>query len=276
MEFDGKLAVITGGASGIGRSVALAMAKLGTDIVIADIDDIRMKEVCEEIESTGRHALAIHCDVTKDIDVTEMAARTISTIGVPDILINNAGIGMYGNFEKMSTSDYASVFDINVFGVIRGVLAFLPHMLKRGSGYIVNTASRAGFVSDARPYSLSKQTLIGYSEGLYCDLRPKGLVVSVLCPAIVKTNLFANSPIVGDEQEIKETQLKHQSFLGPDSLNPDDVAQMVIEAMKEKRFLILTPHTEDILAEAMKRGRDFHKLERYLQANYKDETTGKS
>ena len=270
MEFEGELAVITGGASGIGRSAALAMAKLGTDIVIADIDDIRLREVCQEIESIGRRALAIHCDVTKNIDVENMTAQTISTYGVPDILMNNAGIGMYGSLDRMGISDYESVFSINVFGVIRGVLAFLPHMLKRGSGYIINTASRAGFVCDSRPYSLSKHTLIGYSEGLYCYLRPKGIMVSVLCPAIVNTNLFSNSPIVGNEQEIKEIQLKHQSFAGPDSLNPDDVAKMVVEAMKEKRFLIITANTEEILEEAMKRGRDFHELERYLQASFND------
>jgi short-subunit dehydrogenase len=183
--------------------------------------------------------------------------------------MNNAGIGIYGNFEKMGIADYELALGINVLGVIRGVLAFLPHLLKKGSGYIINTASRAGFNGDCWPYPLSKHAIIGYSEGLYCHLRPKGIMVSVLCPALVNTNLPANSPIVGNEQEINEMKQRQKiMFAGPDSLDPDDVARIVIEAMREKRFLILTPKTEDMLAAAMNRGRDYQKLERYLQDTY--------
>lgn len=268
MEFAGKLAVITGSASGIGRSVALALARLGTDTVIADRNDARLGNVRQEIESMGRRVLAVHCDVTKNNDVENLVAQTVSTFGTPDILMNNAGTGAYGNLEDMGIAHYEIVLDINVLGVIRGVLAFLPYMLEKGSGYIINTASRAGFTCDARPYSLSKSALISYSEGLYCQLRPRGIMVSVLCPAMVDTNMLEHSYFVGTEQEINELRsrmLRKEGFGGVEFMNPDDVAQMVINAMNEKRFLILTPDTEDVMAEAMKRGRDFNKLEQYLQ-----------
>lgn len=269
MNFEDKLALITGGAGGIGRSVALAMAKLGSNIVIADLDGNRMKRVQQEIEAVGRKALAVTCDVAKVADIENLRDQTISTLGVPDILMNNAGIGVYGDFEKIGISDYESIMNINVLGVIRGVHAFLPSMLERGSGYIINTASRAGFFGANWPYPLSKYAVLGYSEGLYCHLRPKGIMVSALCPALVNTNLPFNSPLVPGEQgmEALKSELK-EAFTGPESLDPDDVAGILINGMKEEKFLIITPYVEEMMEEAVKRGRDYYKLENYLRSSF--------
>jgi NAD(P)-dependent dehydrogenase (short-subunit alcohol dehydrogenase family) len=262
MDFKGKVAVITGGASGIGRAAALALAGLGTDIVIADIDDKRLDDVHKEIEAIGRRALAVHCDVSNNVQVDNLALQTITTMGKVDILMNNAGIAVYGNIDKTGIVDYENVLNINVLGTIRGVFAFLPHMLERGSGYIINTSSQAGFMCGRDPYSLSKYSLIGYSEGLYTYLRPKGIMVSVLCPALVNTNLRFNAHIVGNEQD-KQTFFAR--YPAADAIAPEDVAQVLIKGIDDKKFFILTTGTEGHLNKALERGRDIRKCEDYLQ-----------
>ena len=277
MEFKGKVAVITGAASGIGRSVALALAKLGADIVVADIDDVKLGEARQEIESMGRRALAIHCDVSKDADVDNLAAQTISTLGKVDILMNNAGVGVRGKVENISIKDWGWILGINLLGVIRGVHAFLPHMLKRGSGYIINTASAAGLVASEPPplairnipYSTAKFGVVGFSEGLFGYLRPQGIMVSVLCPGMVTTNLGFNSRYVGSDQEIADMKVMVEEMFDintPGVIESDDVAQIVVKAMKEKRFFIFT-HPE-IQAALMSRGQDMKKLEKHLQDTF--------
>lgn len=271
MEFQNKVAVITGAGSGIGRAMALALAKLGMDIVIADIDYDRLAKIQKEIQDIGRRAFAIHCDVSKNTDVEKLAKETLSNMGTVDFLFNNAGIGLYGKFENMRFSDYEKVLQINLFGVIRGVMAFLPFMVEKGSGYIINTASQVGIDGGLEPYPFSKYAVVGYSERLYMYARPKGVMVSVLCPGLVKTNIFFDSPFAGNEQEQMEFQ---EHIKGMDDsmnlLNPENVAQIVIDDIKEKKFFILTPGVEKLVNDALDKGRDIQKMEKYLQENFKE------
>jgi NAD(P)-dependent dehydrogenase (short-subunit alcohol dehydrogenase family) len=275
MEFEGTVAVITGAASGIGRSTALALAKLGTDIVVADIDDIRMTEVRHKIENLGRRVLTVHCDVSQDADLKNLAAQTISTFGRVDILMNNAGVTVEGDVEKISMADWEWILNINLLGVIHGVHAFLPIMLKSGSGYIINTSSVAGLIPDwvslsfaAKniPYITSKFGVVGFSESLYAYLRPKGIMVSVLCPGGVSTNFQSSvrHAIVDSQQSVDTKSWVENKFKTPtdidvgDMMGSDDVAQIIIKAMKEKSFLILThPGSRERL---MERGRDLLNL----------------
>lgn len=276
MEFEGTVAVITGAASGIGRSTALALAKLGTDIIVADIDDIHMEEVRYKIENLGRRVLTVHCDVSQDASVKNLASQTISTFGRVDILMNNAGVTVVGNMEKLSMADWGWVLNINLLGVIRGVHAFLPLMLKSGSGYIINTSSIAGLIPGwgspslevkTIPYITSKFGVVGFSKSLYTYLRPKGIMVSVLCPGGVSTNFQSNIRYAAndDSQQIAETKSRVENkFETPsdidvgDMMGPDDVAQIIIKAMKKKSFLILT-HPES-RKRLMERGRDLLNL----------------
>lgn len=257
MNFEGAVAVITGAASGIGRSTALAFARLGAHIVVADIDDGGMEEIRHEIEELGRRALTVHCDVTQDSSVKRLAAQTISTFGKVDILMNNAGVSVNGHLEKIGIDDWNWILNINLLGVIRCVHAFLPVMLNNKSGYIINTASLAGVLPtwgspslaiNTIPYITSKFGVVGFSESLHTYLYPKGIMVSVLCPGAVSTNFISNIRFVSDSaQQTVDTQ----SSVGNDSetpeemdagavMEPDDVAKIVVEAMREKRFLILT------------------------------------
>jgi NAD(P)-dependent dehydrogenase (short-subunit alcohol dehydrogenase family) len=144
MQLAGKVAVITGGASGIGRGTALAMARRGTDLVIADINDRRLLETRAAIAALGRRALAVHCDVSSDADVERLGATALREMGHVDIVMNNAGVVLRGALEQISVADWEWSFGINVLGVVRGIRAFLPHMLERGSGHIINNGSVAG------------------------------------------------------------------------------------------------------------------------------------
>lgn len=275
MEFKGKVAVVTGGGSGIGRSVALAMAKLGADVVIADINGPRLEDVKREISNTGNRVLAVPCDVSKNADVENLAKETIANMGTVDILMNNAGTAVYGKFENMRITDYERVLGINLLGVIRGVMAFLPYMIEKGSGYIVNTASQAGIDWGVEPYPFSKYAVVGYSERLCMYARPKGVNVSVLCPGLVNTNLFSDSPVAGNESEQKEfKKFSEKMVASAGVLNPDDVARIIIEHIKEKKFFILTPGTERVVDKALEMGRDIRKFEKYLEDNCKEPGSG--
>ena len=246
MEFKDKVAVITGAASGIGRSIALAFAKLGSDIVIADIDDKSMKAVSLEIEKIGRRAITVHCDVSSDTDVNSLASKSISTFHKVDILVNNAGISVEGYMQQISMKDWQRVFAINLFGIIRGVNAFLDQMLKNGSGYIINTSSMGGLAINWGPPSLaalnipyitSKFGIVGLSEALHAYLSPRGIMVSVLCPGPVDTNITSNIQRSGNSKEIDQIKA---GIPAPYLLKPDDVAKIVVEGMNDGRFLMLT------------------------------------
>lgn len=265
MEFEHKVAVITGGGSGIGRSVAITLARLGVDIVIADIDDTKMEQVSKEVNSIGSRALTIHCDVSKDSDVDNLAAQALSTMGRVDILMNNAGVILQGPVEKLNIADWEWIVGINLLGVVRGIHAFLPHMLKRGNGYIINTASSAGLIGIPDiGYSTTKFGIVGLSESLYVYLRPKGIAVSVLCPGMVATNLPSTTRHVGNDQEVKgQKTLLEKAFSGQDAIHPDEVAQAVVKAMEEKQ-LFITTDTEWI-NRLKDHGYDVHKLEKHLE-----------
>jgi NAD(P)-dependent dehydrogenase (short-subunit alcohol dehydrogenase family) len=270
MEFKDKVSVITGGGSGIGRSVAIAMANLGSDIVLADKDAAAADIVCDEIERLGRKAISMKCDVTQNAEVENLALKTISTMGKVDTLVTCAGMSVYGVFEKMDINDYELLFNINFLGTIRCVLAFSPLMINRGSGYVVITSSRAGLIPMVEPYPLSKYATTGYAEGLYCYLRPKGIMVSALCPAMVNTNLRFNSFFRGNDQEIEKTrEWAEQAFTDQNALTPDQVANILIQGMKDEKFLILTHSIEQSMKDATARGRDLTKLESYLKSTCK-------
>lgn len=241
MDFEGKTAVVTGAASGIGRAVALAFARLGSDVVVADINDDRMREVAKEIDSLGRRAITVHCDVRSDADVQALAARVFDEFDAVDVLMNNAGVVLAGPIDKVTIQDWEWLLQANLLGVVRGLRAFLPHMIQRGSGYIVNTASLAGLFAHsptAIPYIAVKHAVVGLSEGLALYLRPKGIGVSVICPGIVRTNLAETARYVGMERPTV-AQARAQGR-APVIREPDEVASKVVEAMREGRFLVFT------------------------------------
>jgi NAD(P)-dependent dehydrogenase (short-subunit alcohol dehydrogenase family) len=253
VQIEGAIAVVTGGASGIGRSTAIELARAGADVVVADLHDERAAEVASQVESLGRRSIAVHCDVARDEDVERLAREAFDAFDHVDILHNNAGAPLLGPPERISMADWDWQLQINFYGPIRGVRAFVPGMLERGRGHVVNTASIAGLFAyswDAIPYITSKFGCYGFTEGLAMYLRPQGVGVSVVCPGLVETNLYEHARLSGVEPGMPW-------MAGMEDFRPiaaDDVGPMVVDAIRDDRFLVLThPEYAAVLAE---RGRD--------------------
>jgi NAD(P)-dependent dehydrogenase (short-subunit alcohol dehydrogenase family) len=243
VKLAGEVAVITGGASGIGRGTALAMANAGADIVLADVNDARLVEVAAEIAALGRRVLTVHCDVSRDEDVERLAQEAEARLGPVGVLMNNAGVVLRGALEHIELADWRWCLGINLFGVIRGIHAFLPRMIERRHGYIVNTGSVAGLVAltgEGAPYIASKFAVVGLTEALALYARPFGIGVSLLCPGGVNTNLAETGRSIGmtPERERSET-LMAQAVQGGKELQPEQVGDLVVQAVQAEQFLIL-------------------------------------
>jgi NAD(P)-dependent dehydrogenase (short-subunit alcohol dehydrogenase family) len=249
----GEVAVITGGASGIGRGTALALARRGADIVLADVHARRLAEVSDEIRRLGRRVLAVECDVSRDEDVARLADQAESRLGSVGLVMNNAGVVLRGALEEIELEDWRWCFGINVFGVIRGIRAFLPRMVERRHGWIVNTGSVAGLVAltgEGAPYVASKFAVVGLSEALALYCRPLGIGVSLLCPGGVNTNLAETGRSIGmtPERQASETRMA-QTIQGGQELQPEDVGELVAQAVENEVFLILP---EEVHAELVR------------------------
>jgi len=253
MQLAGKVAVITGGASGIGRGTALAMARCGTDVVIADINDHRLEETRADIAILGRRVLAVHCDVARDADVEHLGEAALRAMGRVDILMNNAGVVLRGALEQIPMADWEWSFDINLLGVVRGIRTFLPHMLERGSGYIINTASVAGLIAltgEGAPYVASKFAVVGLSEALALYAHPKGIGVSVLCPGSVDTNLLETERAIGITPEMALAEAASSAVFHSVLMTPDQIGEVVVEAVQQQRFFVLPDyHQQSIIVQ---------------------------
>jgi NAD(P)-dependent dehydrogenase (short-subunit alcohol dehydrogenase family) len=241
MQITERVAVVTGAASGIGRATALELARRGAHVVAADIHEDRLEELRIEIEAMGRRVLTIRCDVAFDDQVEHLRHEALEEMDRVDIVMNNAGVVAMGPPETMTMEEWDWILQVNLYGVIRGVRAFLPHMLERGSGHIVNTASLAGLFAyawDTIPYITGKFAVAGFTEALALYTRPLGVGVSLVCPGLVDTNLGETARFVGIEDPgtwLKEIQL-------PAPVAPEAVATLVCDAVADDRFLVLTEH----------------------------------
>ena len=242
MNLAGEVAVVTGGASGIGRATALAQARCGADVVLADINEHRLAAVRTEIANLGRRVLAMRCDVSRDEDVASLAERAEAELGPVGVVMNNAGVVLRGALEQVGIADWQWCFGINVFGVVRGVNAFLPRMIERRHGYIVNTGSVAGMVAltgEGAPYIASKFAVVGLTEALALYCKPFGIGVSLLCPGGVRTNLAETGRSIGmtPERQVTETRMA-QSVQGGEELEPEYVGELVARAVESETYLI--------------------------------------
>lgn len=248
-RFEDRSVVITGGASGIGRATALAFAREGARVAIADLNDARLAETERELLAIAPDSLAVHCDVSRDAEVEALAQQTAARFGQVDILMNNAGVMLRGPLEKMPVSEWEWIMGINFFGAVRGVRAFAPAMIQRGRGHIVNTASIGGLLG-GRPhsagYSASKFALVGFSETLYVHLKPRGIGVSVLCPGGVRTNLPEQFRLSAAAESAEGYDM--DETFGAEAAEPDAVAALVLDAVSKGQFMILTdPRHQRIL-----------------------------
>ncbi|MFN8021777.1 MAG: SDR family NAD(P)-dependent oxidoreductase [Acidimicrobiales bacterium] len=251
-DLRGKVAVITGGASGIGKAMAVRFAAEGMKVVLADIDDVSLRQAEAEIAEGGTEVLTVVADTSLEPDVQALAAATVERFGAAHVLCNNAGVLGKGDAWRGPFSTWEWMVGINLYGVIHGIRAFLPIMEDQGEGHIVNTASMAGLVAvpGNAPYGVTKAAVVALSESLFIELRSGGspIGVSVLCPGFVRTNLVQTqkwsdrlgaepAPSTSPVQQAIDALLKQGVAEGIDvSIIGDQVA----EAIKADRFWILT------------------------------------
>ena len=251
-ELTNRVAVITGGASGIGRATAMALAVRGVKLVVADLNDEGAAEVAAEIAADGGDALGLRCDVAEEAAMTELRDAALGRFGRVDIVMNNVGVISVGLPEEIPVEDWRRDFEINLFSVVRSNHAFLPLLLAQGEGHIVNTASFAGlytYAFDRMPYAAAKAALIQMSEGLALYLRPKGIGVTCLCPGPVMTNIAKSVRLVG-----QPTQMRGPGAEFP-LLDAASVGEMVVAAILANRFML--PTDEQVVARLARRASDW-------------------
>jgi NAD(P)-dependent dehydrogenase (short-subunit alcohol dehydrogenase family) len=258
-QLDGKVAVITGGASGIGLAFAERFAGEGMHVVLADLDEPRLRDVEARLTESGAEVLTVVCDTAQEAAVEALAQATLERFGAAHVLCNNAGITGVGDAWRGPISVWERTLAINLMGVVHGIRAFLPIMSDQGEGHIVNTASMAGLMAlpGAAPYNATKHAVVAISEGLYLELLAVGspVRVSALCPGFVKTRLMVNdvdpdpavSPIAGLISGVLRAGVET-------GIEPSEVADQVVDAIRTERFWILThPDMRELPVERMGR-----------------------
>ena len=241
-DFKGRVAVVTGAASGIGFALCERFAAEGMRVVMADLKDSPLQDSAAKLRTTGAEVLAQATDVGRWEDLQSLAAATKAKFGGAHVVCNNAGVRTMGPIWKVSMEDWHWVINVNLWGVIHGMKAFAPDMIARGEpGHFVNTASTAGLLAmaDNGPYTASKFGVVGVSESLHEELRQAGapIGVSVLCPGRVPTQLRQNSNRRRPSGEPVSTR---QSSETARAVQPDEVAGMVFDAIQNNRFWVLT------------------------------------
>ena len=257
-ELKGKVAVITGAASGIGRSLAGQCAQRGMKIVLADVEEKALYQVEHEFKVAGADATAVLTDVSEPSDVSSLAGKTMDTYGGADLLFNNAGVAAGASIWESSINDCRWVMGVNLWGVIHCIREFVPLMMRRKTRcHIINTSSVAG-LSTYHPsalYQLTKHGIVALSEQLCHDLEIRGadIDVSVICPGMVNTKImdagrnrprrYWDDPTGGGENAEPDEMQKVFREMVMAGMSPSKLAEIVFKAIKENKFYIF-PHPE--------------------------------
>jgi NAD(P)-dependent dehydrogenase (short-subunit alcohol dehydrogenase family) len=258
-----RVAVVTGGASGIGRALCLRFARAGARVVVADVDEAGMEGTAAALREAGGDVITVRTDVSRLGDVQALADRAFARWGSVHVLCNNAGVTVHGGLESATHKDWEWVIGVNLWGVIHGVESFVPRMIVQGGpGHIVNTASMAGLIASQGLgiYNTTKYAVVGLSETLQKDLRPYNIGVSVLCPMGVATAIRDSERNRPAHLQNPERREGGELTLIGRTLTPEHVAERVLQAVMANRLYIIT-HEEGL--EPLRRR--FQRMERAIE-----------
>jgi NAD(P)-dependent dehydrogenase (short-subunit alcohol dehydrogenase family) len=250
-DFEGKVAVVTGAASGIGRGMADRWAGLGMRLALADIEVEPLEAAADELRAGGADVITVPTDVSDGDEVDAFAAATFEEYGTVHIVCNNAGVGGGGPMWTLTTADWAWVLGVNLWGVIHGIRAFVPHLVEQGEGHVINTASVAGLSSPPMmgPYNASKHAVVTISETLRSELAmiaDGDFGVTVVCPGWVRTRIAESernrpealrNPATDDERPDAASAL---AGILDQGMDPADLAADIEAAVREDRLYVLT------------------------------------
>ena len=230
-------AVITGGASGLGRAFCLKLASPGARLVVADIDEEGASETIKMAQEQGAECIYVSTDVSKWEEVELLALKAHEWLGSVDLLVNNAGVGVRGSLEKVSLEDWEWVMGINLWGVVYGCRAFVPDMKANGRGAIINIASLAGLASAPKmgPYNVSKAAVVSLSETLYAELAHSGVGVSVVCPSFFRTNIMKS----GRGDQPPKVRALVDRLMDKSKVQAPEVAQAALDAVFSGKLYVL-------------------------------------
>jgi len=249
--FKDRVAVITGGAGGIGRAMAERFATAGMKIVLADVESGALNRAAREMRAAGHQVLAVRTDVSKAASVAALARKTVAAFGGVHVLCNNAGIYPPDRFSPVweaPLEDWQWALDVNLYGIVHGIRTFMPIMLASGAeGHVVNTASLAGIISGSGSavYGATKHAVVRLSEAMYASLREQKakVDVSVLCPGVVQTGIFQSERNRPGKLRGVGAPSKYKS-LGDipmqNAMAPADVAEQVFNAVRRRQFYVIT------------------------------------
>lgn len=240
-SFAGKVVLITGAASGLGRSLAKGFAQAGCDLIMVDMNEAGLREAASMVEALGRRALVRRVDVSSWAEMSEMAQDVLDEWGRVDILVNNAGVFVGGELKDVPIEDIEWITGINLMGEIYGTRLFLPQMVERKEGHVVNVASLSALVvlPGHIAYTTTKYGLAGFSEALWAETRRHGIGVTLVCPGGMKTNIVNNTRVHMSSPGQKKFEEKFRDLISNKSMEPDKAAALVIRAVERNRFLVL-------------------------------------
>ena len=237
--FQDKVAIVTGGGSGIGQALCEELAKRSSRVIVADIKLEEAERVASNIAKSGGVARASLLDVTNERDVVSLVNETVSSYGHLDYMFNNAGIAIGGDARDLTTEQWHEVLDVNLNGVLYGTLAAYRVMLKQASGHIVNTASAAGLFPDPSdaPYCTSKHAVVGLSLSLRFEGADLGVRVSVVCPGLVRTNIYQNMVVANVPHE----QAKALVSRNRKQMRSSEAARAILNGVARNQSIIVFP-----------------------------------
>jgi short-subunit dehydrogenase len=232
-EIRGKWVLVTGAAMGIGRAIALRLAREGARLFLIDIDEPRLNEVVEHVRDLGAEVYGRRCDVSEPREVSAAVAEVISRCGGVDILVNNAGITYYGKTDRMSAEHWDRLMHVNLLSHVQFTRELLPTMLQRREAHVLNVCSMLGLVGMPKvtAYCTSKFGMVGFTESLRNEFGREGLGVTALCPGFVTTNLFTNAPL---EKSVEEHKIPPRIIC----TTPERVAEAAVKAIYRNRRLV--------------------------------------